>query len=70
MLDRKAAEENYIHAEKSVQKNNKALSAKKKKKADKALNPENGLMSWSVYENGLPAKEILCKKYYFKMITK
>lgn len=41
----------------SVQKRNKALSAKRKAEADKAAIPENAVMSWSVYEDGLKAEK-------------
>lgn len=41
--------------EKSVQKENKSLTAKRKEKVDKATTPENGVMSWSVYEDQLKA---------------
>lgn len=37
--------------EKSVQRDNKALSAERKAKVDDATLPENGIMSWSVYED-------------------
>ncbi len=39
--------------DKSVQKNNKSLSAERKAEVDVATQPENGIMSWSVYEEGL-----------------
>lgn len=42
--------------EKSVQKENKALSAKRKAEVDKATLPKNGIMSWSVYEEEMEAK--------------
>lgn len=38
--------------EQSVQKNNKSLSAERKEEVDEATRPENGYMSWSVYEEG------------------
>ncbi|HPN70593.1 MAG TPA: manganese catalase family protein [Saprospiraceae bacterium] len=37
--------------DKSVQKENKALSAERKSQVDQATLPENGIMSWSVYED-------------------
>lgn len=37
--------------EKSVQADNKKLSAERKEKVDKATAPKNGIMSWSVYED-------------------
>ena len=42
--------------EKSVQKDNKSLSAQRKAEVDKATQPENGIMSWSVYEEEMEAK--------------
>lgn len=42
--------------EKSVQKENMALSAKRKAEVDKATLPKNGIMSWSVYEEEMEAK--------------
>ncbi|MGF1556168.1 hypothetical protein [Paucihalobacter sp.] len=42
--------------EQSVQKDNKSLSAERKSKVDKATEPKNGVMSWSVYEDSLEAK--------------
>lgn len=39
--------------EQSVQKDNKSLSADRKAIVDKATLPENGVMSWSVYEDQL-----------------
>ena len=48
--------------EKSVQKDNKSLSAERKAKVDKATLPENGVMSWSVYEDGVKAQSMKDKK--------
>lgn len=45
-----------VCTEKSVQKHNKSLSAKRKEKVDKATLPQNGVMSWSVYEDGVVTK--------------
>lgn len=42
--------------EKSVQENNKTLSAERKAEIDAATLPENGFMSWSVYEEQVEAK--------------
>lgn len=42
--------------EKSVQQNNQSLSAERKAEVDEATRPENGIMSWSVYEDQLEAK--------------
>lgn len=39
--------------EASVQKDNKSLSEKRKVEVDEANTPENGFMSWSIYEKGL-----------------
>lgn len=47
--------------EKSVQKDNKALSAERKKEVDQATQPSNGVMSWSVYEDGVAAKSMNSK---------
>ena len=47
--------------EKSVQQANKALSAERKATVDEATLPENGVMSWSVYEEGEEAKSIMSK---------
>jgi len=43
-------------SEKSVQKDNKSLSAGRKTEVDEATLPENGIMSWSVYEEEVEAK--------------
>lgn len=51
LLDEKA--KGTERTEQSVQKNNKALSTKRKTKVDEATLPKNGLMSWSVYEDSL-----------------
>lgn len=42
--------------ENSVQAINKSLSAERKTQVDDATQPENGIMSWSVYEDGVEAK--------------
>jgi len=42
--------------EKSVQKDNKALSAERKAEIDKATKPKNGIISWSDYDESAPAK--------------
>lgn len=47
--------------EKSIQKENKSLSEERKAEVDEATHPENGIMSWSVYENGVEDKSILSK---------
>ena len=44
-----------LRTEKSVQKENKYLSALRKAEVDEATVPENGIMSWSVYEEELEA---------------
>lgn len=54
LLNEKA--EGTDRTEASVQKNNKSLSAERKAEVDEATLPENGVMSWSVYEDGLKAK--------------
>lgn len=51
LLDEKA--KGTERTEKSVQKDNKALSAERKEKVDKATKPEGGVMSWTVYEDSL-----------------
>jgi len=43
--------------ERSVQAANKKLSAERKAVVDKATAPKNGIMSWSVYEDGLKAEK-------------
>ena len=54
LLDEKA---NGTHrTEESVQKDNMALSADRKAQVDEATLPENGVMSWSVYEDEVEAK--------------
>lgn len=59
LLDEKA---NGTHrTENSVQAENKALSAERKAEADKANLPDNGYMSWSVYEESLEHQSILSK---------
>lgn len=42
--------------EESVQKDNKSLSAERKKEVDEATLPKNAIMSWSVYEEQMEAK--------------
>ncbi|WP_421796277.1 manganese catalase family protein [Haliscomenobacter sp.] len=42
--------------EKTVQKQNKALSAARKAEVDEATRPLNGVMSWSVYEEEMAAE--------------
>lgn len=42
--------------EKTVQKQNKALSAERKTEVDEATLPENAIMSWTVYEDGQAAE--------------
>lgn len=54
LLDEKA--KGTERTEKSVQKDNKSLSAERKEKVDEATLPENGVMSWSVYEEQVEAK--------------
>lgn len=51
LLDEKA--KGTDRTEKSVQKDNKKLSAERKEKVDKATKPEGGVMSWTVYEDSL-----------------
>lgn len=53
LLEEKA--KGTLRTEKSVQKDNKYLSAQRKAEVDKATVPENGIMSWSVYEEELKA---------------
>lgn len=45
--------------EKSVQKENRSLSTERKAEVDEATLPENGVMSWSVYEEELESKSIM-----------
>lgn len=45
--------------EKSVQKENRSLSTERKAEVDEATLPENGVMSWSVYEDELESKSIM-----------
>lgn len=47
--------------EKSVQEANKALSAERKARVDEATLPENGVMSWSVHEEGAEHETVLSK---------
>ncbi len=42
--------------EKSVQKDNKSLRAKREKEIDEATLPKNGVMSWSVYQDDFANK--------------
>jgi Mn-containing catalase len=49
LLDEKSKGTN--RTEQTVQKQNKALSAERKSEVDKASVPENGVMSWTVYED-------------------
>ena len=42
--------------DKTVQKQNKALSAERKAEVDEATLPENGVMSWTVYEEKMEAE--------------
>lgn len=48
--------------DKTVQKHNKSLSADRKAEIDAATLPENGIMSWSVYEQEVEAKPNPIKK--------
>lgn len=48
--------------EKSVQKDNKALSAERKAEIDKATLPANGVMSWSIYADDVEAEKQVLKK--------
>ena len=54
----KETAEGTNRTEKTVQKDNKALSAKRKAVVEKATTPENGVMSWSVYEDKLEKDSI------------
>ena len=54
LLDEKA--EGTDRTEKSVQADNEFLSAERKAEVDEATLPENGVMSWSVYEQEVVAK--------------
>ncbi|MCA1761325.1 MAG: manganese catalase family protein, partial [Bacteroidales bacterium] len=54
LLDEKA--EGTQRTESSVQKNNKSVSTERKAEVDEATAPENGVMSWSVYEEEVEAK--------------
>ncbi len=60
LLDEKA--KGTKRTEKSVQKNNKTLSAERKAEIDETTLPENGIMSWSVYEEEVEAKSKNTKK--------
>lgn len=53
LLDSKAR--GTQRTDQSVQKDNKALSAKRKAEVEEATKPKNGIMSWSVYEDGIEA---------------
>lgn len=44
--------------DKSVQKDNRSLSAERKAEVEEATRPVNGIMSWSVYEEEVAAKSI------------
>ncbi len=39
-----------------MQRDNKSLSAERKAEVDQATLPENGVMSWTVYEEEVEAK--------------
>lgn len=54
LLDEEA--EGTKRTEKSVQKDNQSLSKERKTKVDKATLPDNGVMSWSVYEEQVEAQ--------------
>lgn len=54
LVDKKA--KNTDRTEQSMQKDNKSLSAERKSKVDKATQPKNGVMSWSIYEDSVEAK--------------
>ena len=56
LLDEKA--EGTQRTERSVQNDNKALSAERKAEVDEATLPENGVMSWSVYEEEVASKSV------------
>ncbi|MEX2484070.1 MAG: manganese catalase family protein [Brumimicrobium sp.] len=60
LLDEKA--KGTKRTEKSVQKDNKSLSAERKENVDKATKPENGVMSWTVYEDSIEADSKKKKK--------
>ncbi len=60
LLDEKA--QGTPRTEQSVQKDNKALSAERKAKVDKATLPKNSIMSWTVYEDSLEANAKKKKK--------
>ena len=60
LLNEKA--QGATRTEKSVQEDNQALSAERKAEVDEATLPKNGIMSWSVYEDGLKAKSYESKK--------
>ncbi len=47
--------------EKSVQTDNMALSAERKAEVDGATLPDNGVMSWSVYEEEVGATSIMSR---------
>lgn len=59
LLDEEA--EGTNRTEDSVQKNNKDLSAERKGIVDAATLPKNGVMSWSVYEEGVEGDTVLGK---------
>ncbi|MCA1801675.1 MAG: manganese catalase family protein [Rhodothermaceae bacterium] len=60
LLDEKA--DGTDRTENSVQKDNKSLSSERKAEVDEATLPENGIMSWSVYEDEIEAKSNKSKK--------
>lgn len=53
--------EGTSRTEQSVQRDNQSLSAARKTKIDEATLPENGIMSWSVYKDGVKDKTVLSK---------
>lgn len=55
LLDEKA--EGTDRNEESVQSANKKLSTERKEKVDKSTAPDNGIMSWSVYEKDERSKD-------------
>lgn len=59
LLDEKS--EGTNRTEESVQENNKKLSTERKGIVDAATMPKNGVMSWSVYEEGLEENTVLGK---------
>lgn len=59
LLDEEA--EGTQRTENTVQYDNVALSAERKAEVDQATVPENGFMSWSVYEDNFKDKSVLSK---------